>query len=432
MISKKVFEEKFKNMPPKRKQVLEALMSGKTDEEIRDNVLNVYDLSTVRRHISNIYKDFDLKADGLNYRCNLVELVHDYKPELVSKEKLRECGWLSTKPSDAKSLDEGDYYIERPPIEARCYEEIVRAGALIRIKAPKLMGKTLLSNKILAHAKKLGYRGIYLNLNELTFTDLDTFLQSFCLRVGQKLDLPNELKNYWDELYSSSKINCTTYFEQYLLESLDSNLVLCLDEVDRVFPYGEIAPEFLALLRSWHEDGRFDDIWKKLRLIVVHSTEVYVKLPTNQSPFNVGVPIELPEFSLEQVKDFAQRYGLNLSVASLTEMMDMVGGHPYLWEQAFDHLKNHPDAENKLEQLLLLAPTEEGIYGRHLHSLLNSVQEHPELLEAVTSLVSKTNPVCVDSNITRKLESIGLVKRHGNDCSLRFNLYRQYFSARIL
>ncbi|AOY79504.1 AAA-like domain-containing protein [Moorena producens JHB] len=442
MISKEAFEQKFKTMPWKRRQVLEAVVGGQTDEAIKEKVLRVYDVSTVRNHISKIYKDFDIEANGFNCRCELVEIVNTYKPELVADQVLKEYELSSYRyKADQykfidKSLDQSkadqEIYIERPPIEARCYQEIVKPGALIRIKAPKRMGKTLLIQNIIAHGEKQAYGKVYLNINQLPFTNLDIFLKSFCLQVGNKLKLPNQLQTYWDDSLFTSVDNCTAYFEEYLLASLESPLVLCLDDLDRVFHHQEIAEGFLPLLRSWHESGKFDDSWKKLRLVVAHATEFYINLDINKSPFNVGLPIELLEFDAEQVKRFAESYGLMLSVDSVTKLMAMVGGHPDLLSQAFDYLKNNQAAEKTLDTLLANAPTEAGIYGSHLYLLLTSIQEHPQLLDAVKLLLSTTNPVRLDATITRKLESMGLVERHGNDCSLISNLYRQYFSDRIL
>ena len=426
MISKEAFEEKYRNMPPKRRQVLEAVVGGKTDQEIRDKVLRVNDISTVRKHISNLYIDFKIEAYGFNCRCDLVEIVNTYKPELVAEQVLIECE-LSPRP-----IADQEIYIERPPIEARCYQEIVKSAALIRIKAPKLMGKTLLIQQIITHGEKQGYEKVYLNMNQLPFTNLDIFLKSFCLQIGNKLKLPNQLQTYWDNSFFTSVDNCTTYFEEYLLASLESPLVLCLDDLDRMFHHQEIAEGFLPLLRSWHESGKFDDSWKKLRLVVAHATEIYIDLDINKSPFNVGLPIDLLELSDQQVKKLAQGYGLTLSVDSVTKLMAMVGGHPYLLSQVFDYIKNNQAADNTLNTLLDLAPTEAGIYRSHLLSLLTSIQEYTQLLDAIKLLVSTTKPVRLDANITRKLESIGVVQRHGNDCSLRCNLYREYFSDRIL
>ncbi|AOW98713.1 hypothetical protein BJP34_03955 [Moorena producens PAL-8-15-08-1] len=427
MISKEAFEEKYRNMPWKRRKVLEAVVGGKTDKEIRDKVLHVYDISTVRKHISKIYQDFDIEANGLNSRWELVEIVNTYKPELVADKVLKKYDFPSSLARPNQEI-----YIERPPIEYRCYQEIVKPAALIRIKAPKLMGKTLLIRKIIAHGEKQGYGQVYLNMNQLPFTNLDIFLKSFCGQVAKKLKLPNQLQTYWDDSLFTSLDNCTTYFEEYLLESLETPLVLCLDDLDRVFQHQDIAEGFVPLLRSWHETGKFDDSWKKLRLVVGHATEFSISLDINKSPFNVGLPIELLEFSDQQVKSFTDSYGLTLSVDSVTKLMAMVGGHPYLLSQAFDYLKNHQPAEKTLDTILANAPTEAGIYGSHLYLLLTSIQKHPKLLEAIKLLLSTTNPVRLDATITRKLESMGLVQRHGNDCSLISNLYRQYFSDRIL
>ena len=97
MISQEAFEEKYNNMPPKRRKVLEALLAGKTDKEIIDDeVLGVSYLSTVRKHISLIYKDFDIEPNGYNCRDELIEIINRYKPELVDEQVLIDCGLPSS------------------------------------------------------------------------------------------------------------------------------------------------------------------------------------------------------------------------------------------------------------------------------------------------------------------------------------------------
>jgi len=110
--------------------------------------------------------------------------------------------------------------------------------------------------------------------------------------------------------------------------------------VDRVFQYPTIADDFLGLLRAWYEEAGYGDseLWAKLRLVVVHSTEVYIPLNVNQSPFNVGLPIELSEFSAEQVADLARRHGLNWQINMVERLMNIVGGHPYLVRVALYHI----------------------------------------------------------------------------------------------
>jgi hypothetical protein len=48
------------------------------------------------------------------------------------------------------------FYVERVPYEAQCYKEILQPGALIRIKAPRQMGKTSLMARILYQAQRAG------------------------------------------------------------------------------------------------------------------------------------------------------------------------------------------------------------------------------------------------------------------------------------
>ncbi len=78
------------------------------------------------------------------------------------------------------------FYIERSPIEDRCYEAIVKPGALIRIKALRQMGKTSLMARILHHAKAEGCVKVPLSFqiaDSKIFNDLDQFLKWFCAVV---------------------------------------------------------------------------------------------------------------------------------------------------------------------------------------------------------------------------------------------------------
>ena len=73
---------------------------------------------------------------------------------------------------------------------------------------------------------------------------------------------------FWRRGSLGSKRKCTNYFQQYLLPEINTPLVLGLDEVDLVFQYLKIAKDFFSLLRAWHERGRNEPIWQKLRLII--------------------------------------------------------------------------------------------------------------------------------------------------------------------
>lgn len=232
-------------------------------------------------------------------------------------------------------------YVERPPVEALCYEQVMRSGTIIRIHAPSQMGKTSLMIRILAHAKQqsANVHTVALSLQkteQAIFTDSDRFLRWFCAAVTRKLQLPYQIDRYWNNTFNSQE-NCTTYFENCILPEINGVLVLALDRVDEIFRHPKIADDFFPLLRSWYEKSG-NQQWKKLRLIVVYSSEVDMLLNINKSLLNVGLAIELKEFTANQLVNLAQYYGLNLSNTEFSKLIKFVGGHPFLAQQVFYHL----------------------------------------------------------------------------------------------
>jgi len=320
---------------------------------------------------------------------------------------------------------ESTFYMERPPIEERCFQTILQPSALIRIKAPRQLGKTSLMARILASASQANYRTVSLSfqlVDKHIFANLDQFLKWFCAYVGRELNLPNQLNDYWDDIFGS-KVNCKDYFEKYLLTQIDVPLVLGLDELDRVFQYPDIAEDFLGLLRAWHEESKRRAIWKKLRLIMVHSTEVYIPMNINQSPFNVGLPIELPEFTPDQILELARRHDLDWSNIEVEQIMSLIGGHPYLIRVALYHIAR---GDLTLSQWQETAMSEAGIYSDHLRRHLWNLEQNPDLLAAMQQVINHPAGYQLASIIAFKLDSMGLVRLQGNVVTPRCELYRQY------
>jgi serine/threonine-protein kinase len=322
------------------------------------------------------------------------------------------------------------FYVERLPIESDCYEAIVLPGSLIRIKAPRQMGKTSLLTRILHQAQQQGHRTVYLNFQSAdadSFTSLDKFLQWFCASITHKLNLTDKLGDYWHSVLGS-KSKCTNYFQKYILSKIHNPIVLGLDEVDQLFQYPELATDFFALLRVWHETSKNEEIWKKLRLVIVHSKEVYIPLNINQSPFNVGLPIELPEFNQSQVQELVQRHKLDWTGLEVQQLMSLVGGHPYLLRRSLYAIARH---RITLPQLLQTALTEEGMYSDHLRRHLSNLQEDANLIAAIKQVVTSPNPSRIETGSAFKLRSMGLVKFQGNHVVPLCDLYRRYFHEQL-
>lgn len=329
------------------------------------------------------------------------------------------------------------FYIPRPPLEEIICTEIMQPGCLLRIKAPRKMGKSSLLHQMIAHAKQQGYHTVYLDFQEAdeeVFASLDKFLLWFCVIVSRQLNLFPSLEDFWDA-DMGSKVSCKIYFEAYLLQYIDNHpVVLALNEVNRIFEHPNIAQDFLPMLRCWHEQSKQERIWQKLRIVVVHTTEIYIPLNINQSPFNVGVTVTLPPFTLQQVQTLALQYRLDWAANQetgkvLASLQAMVGGHPYLVNLALYHLRQGKMA---LKELLQTASTPAGIYSQHLRELLTLLQKEPQLMSAMQQVVAVDQRVELDAIAAYKLESMGLVQLEGNQARVSCELYRLYFHQQLI
>ena len=398
-----------------------------TRENWQKKIEDVWQLSGVVsyesfvRHSSKIYRIFKPYCPELSNGAGNFSILRD--------KLLQEYNTLTESPTvNVTTIP----YVERSPEEKECYKTILEPGALIRIKAPTNMGKTTLLNNILTYARTQDCQTVNINFLQLErdkFSSLNKFLRWLCLNISDALNYDAKIDDFWDE-DRGSMLSCTRYIEM-LLQDIDTDLVLGLDEVDRLFAYPEISQDFFYLLRSWHEEANNIDIWERLKLIVVYSTDNFGKLDINQSPFNVGLPVELKLFTLEQIKSFAELYNLSLTNKELEQLMSMLGGHPYLLKLAISYLVNNPNTS--LQEILSLAPTDTGIYNSYLRSLLITLRDNPDLSQAFLQVINSQQPIKIDTLLAYQLYRLGLIQwtSQGDRISPSCQLYKQYFRQRI-
>lgn len=346
------------------------------------------------------------------------------------QEKFAPPEYICSYPDGPVSLDSA-LYIERPPLEKLAYQEITQPGCVIRIRAPRDMGKTSLALRLLAFAKQQGYNTVKLDFHQidpLRLSDLNHFFHYFCWRIAKELGIEPNLHDNWDEEVGS-KLSCFFYLKNYLLPQLKSPLVLVLEQVDRLFEYPQIFQEFFPLLRSCYEEARQDTNWQKLKLVIVHSTEPYVSLDINRSPFNVGLPLRLNEFTTEQVEELAGRHNLDWSSSKqANRLMSLIGGHPSLVRVSLYHIKC---LGITLDELAREALANGGIYRYHLWRHWVKLQEDPSLIKAYTKVVTAKQGISLNPIEVYKLDSLGLITYEGDRVKPRCELYRAYFEKQL-
>ncbi len=429
-----LFQQTGKHLSDIEIVILRGAWDNKTYEEIAE--AEGYTSSYLSKDVGNklwgnLSRALQEKVSKKNFKAALQRKWLQQPQDICAKTQAKTSNSSTTEnytfPEGSVALD-SLFYIERSRVESICYETIAKPGSLIRIKAAKWMGKTSLINQILDRGRILGQKTVYLDFDSVErsiIKDLDKLLRWLCVMVSRQLELENRVKDYWDTDILGSNDNCTVYFEEYILAEITSPIALALDNVDRLFSYEEVIEDFFGMLRSWHEKGKIDDYWAKIRLMLAHSTEVYIPLDINQSPFNAGVPILLEEFTSLQVENLAALYKLDWDKSQIVKLMDLVGGHPYLVRLAMYQVKTQ---NLTLEQFLQEAISETGIYGHLLRRLLNILKQSPELSSVFATVVKSAQPIILNSLQIYQLHSIGLVQNQQNLVSPSCKLYRDYFN----
>lgn len=383
------------------------------------------------RSIKTLFQALELELEPQDYHPttqqeSLVKLVGERdEPKAIELEPSQSPDF----PGGPVPLN-SPYYIEQPVLQARACSEISRPGGLIRVKAPRKMGKSSFTLRLLHHATSLGYRVLQVDLkqaDETVFSSIDRFLRWFFTTLSYQLDRPSTLDDYWNE-QAGSKVSSTIYLQQVLLKDAAAPIVLMLNEINRVFEYAVIFREFLPLLRSWYEEAKSGSTLQKLRFILSYSTEIYVPLNLNQSPFNVGLPINLPDLTAEEVQVLANAYDISSEVVS--PLMELVGGHPYLIQLALYYLWS---GQATLPDLLQKASTPIGIYANHLNQCSVHLQNEARLAEAFQQVVQADAGVSLELEVARKLESLGLIQ-FDDVCLAQPScaLYQRFFAALLI
>ena len=406
-----------------QEMIFQECWKGKTYQQIAEN--SDYDADYIRVVGSRLWQSLTEACAEKVTKNNFRSILRQQSQQNVVNNVALE---LPNGPMAADSF----FYIERPPIEEICRQEIAKPGALIRIKATKNMGKKSLLKRVLADGQTK-YNIVKLDLQQADNRILENFsqlLRWFCANLCYALNIENIIDEYWDEDLGV-KVSCTSYLQDHILDRLEKPLVLALDRMHVIFECTDTAREFLPLLRFWHEEAKNLSVWQKLRLIVIQSTESYVPLNLNQSPFNVGLPVVLPEFNRLQMMELAQKYQLNWNGDSedkLSILMELIGGHPYLARLAFYHLVKD---NLSFEEFITNAPTETSIYRDILRYYLTTLYENKTLAEAFKKTILSEKPVQLETITAYKLESLGLVDLKGNEVVPSCQLYRLYFKDRL-
>lgn len=211
-------------------------------------------------------------------------------------------------------------------------------GRFCYVLTSRQMGKSSLMVRVAARLRESGAAVAVLDLTAIgqNLTP-EQWYDGLLGRVGQQLDLEDELEDFWlDNERLGPLQRWTRAVREVVLEKVKQPVVLFVDEIDAVRSLPFSTDEFFAALREFHNRRTEDPTLRRLTLCLLGvATPSDLIRDARTTPFNVGQRIELTDFGEEEARPLAAGLGRDekLGATLLRRVLYWTGGHPYLTQR---------------------------------------------------------------------------------------------------
>jgi DNA-binding SARP family transcriptional activator len=325
------------------------------------------------------------------------------------------------------------YYVERAA-DPQFHEALERGDSIVLLKGPRQSGKTSLLARGLQGARSRGAAVVFTDfqgLNADHLASMETLLLALAEDLCEQLGLDTPPAECWTPRLGPSP-SFRRYMRREVLGKLQAPLVWGLDQIDLLLACS-FATEVFGLFRSWHNERALDPTgpWGGLTMAVAYATEAHLFIADlNQSLFNVGTRLVLPDFDLANVADLNRRYGSPLrSDDEVRRLFELAGGHPYLVRCAFHDMVT-AGAPTPLSRVEEQAGQDEGIFVEPLRRVLLLLRRDPALCEGVREVL-RGRP-CPSLDSFYRLRSAGvLVGESVDGARFRCRLFEQFLGRHL-
>lgn len=319
------------------------------------------------------------------------------------------------------------FYIRRAADE-EVLNEVARSRGLATVLGPRQTGKTSLILQTYVNVRRMEarLRSVFVDfqaLHDRDFKSLETTWFAIAIKMQEQLALDGWVEEKWAKKANFDR-NFSCFLDKVVFAKDNCPVLLCLDEVDRVFS-SPLKSDFFSSVRAFYNRSAYDQTLKKMRWLLSTSSEPSFFIEDlNQSPFNIGWRVNLNTFTLEETAEFARRHGVAADALLVARIQEYTGGRPFLVHLFLYHIALNPE---RLEQFFDGQSAGGGIFLDHLNHYLKQFQKDRDLRGAMKKVISGKG--CDDVGMAGRLEAAGLAIR---DPALKLvchcHLYRDYFS----
>ncbi|MDJ0697625.1 AAA-like domain-containing protein [Mastigocoleus sp. MO_188.B34] len=271
------------------------------------------------------------------------------------------------------------------------FYENLKAGEFCYVLNSRQMGKSSLRVRTMESLQADGIVCAFIDLTgigkedvtaEKWYAGIIQSLVSSC-QLNNKINWRKWWKERRDLLSPVQRLNL--FIDEILLVEVEEQIIIFVDEIDRVLSQSFSLDDFFALIRFFYNKRADNRAYKRLTfaLLGVATPSDLIKDKT-QTPFNIGKPIELQGFKLDEVEPLVKglRGKVDNPQLAIREILHWTGGQPFLTQKLCKIIKDYAYQDYAQQDYLFSSKSISDIVQKHIIDNWEN-QDEPEHLKTI-------------------------------------------------
>ncbi len=258
------------------------------------------------------------------------------------------------------------------------------------------------------------------------------------------------IRTWWRERDFMAPVQrLSEFIESVLLAEISRKIVIFIDEIDSILALDFPVDDFLALIRACYNKRAINSEFNRLSFVLLGvSTPRDLsqdKSEAGNTPFNIGVPIDLTGFTVAEALPLAGGLAeiCEESAAVLQEVLNWTGGQPFLTQKVCKLLVENgefivnPAADvEKVVRVLILDNWEAQDVPEHLKTIRDRILRKDERivrrLGLYQEILQRGNIPADNSGEEMELRLSGLVVKRQEKLTVANSIYAAVFNNQFV